>query len=346
MADRQVLEEQELTFTVHAQHSNSNPLIYSVSSLPSGAIFDPGTQVFTWVPSVGQTGSYNPEFTVTDGEFTDIMTVTIIVSPNPPALSITADPLTVDPGQSTTLTWTSSYADTVSIEPGIGTVATSGSVTVSPTVTTAYTITATGPGPGGSASDTITIVVNDQPAGVTAIGIIRDAQNGEPLSGADVSITDLEKTQSTITLNDGSYSISGIATGLAHITASLEGYTTGNWQTNYDEPGIWKIDFALNREAERSTVQGTLINSTSLQPEEGVTITLGGTNNSCVTSADGTFVLNDVPYGLQTLSIVKGNTQNTFITLLIDKNPYTLDLAVPYRNGRSDPAEITIMLPA
>ncbi len=141
-------------------------------------------------------------------------------------------------------------------------------------------------------------------------------------------------------MNDGSYSISGIATGLAQITVSLEGYTTGNWQTDYYESGFWKIDFTLNSDSEFSTVQGSIINSTTLQPEEGVTITLGGTNNSCVTLADGTFVLDDVPYGQQTLYIVEENNRYTTITLLVDKNPYILDLAVPYRNGRSDPAEI------
>lgn len=41
------------------------------------------------------------------------------------------------------------------------------------------------------------------------------------------------------------YTITAIGSG-GTATASLEGYTTGNWQTNYDEPGIWKIDFALN----------------------------------------------------------------------------------------------------
>ncbi|MBN2333907.1 MAG: carboxypeptidase regulatory-like domain-containing protein [Deltaproteobacteria bacterium] len=338
VADQHVLEEQELAFTVHAQSSSDEPLTYSASNLPAGATFNPDTQVFSWTPVVGQAGSYQPEFRVTDGDITASMTVTIIVSPNPPVVSLTADPLTVDPGQPTTLTWTSSYADTVTIEPGIGLVATSGSVMVSPAATTTYTTTATGPG--GSVSDAITIVVNIQATAVTAIGIISDGQSGEPLAGVNVSITDAEKTQSTITLSDGSYAIYGITPGSATITASLEGYTTGSWQTIYDEPGIWKIDFALHKESALSMVMGTIVNSTSLEPEAGVTITLGGTDNACVTAADGTFALDDVPYGQQTLYITQENTQNTFITLLIDKNPYELDLAVPYRNGRSEPAEI------
>ena len=160
IADQQVLEEQEFTFTVHAQTINLNPLIYSVSNLPSGATFDPGTQVFTWIPSVGQFGGYNPEFTVTDGQITLTMIVNIIVSPNPPVISVTADPPTVDPGQSATLTWTSLDADTVSIDNGIGTVELNGSLVVMPSVTTTYTITATGPGGTISAQVTVSIAIS------------------------------------------------------------------------------------------------------------------------------------------------------------------------------------------
>lgn len=63
-----------------------------------------------------------------------------------PVVVLTADPATIRPGQTTTLSWTSSNATVCSLDNGVGSVPLSGSVTVSPSETTTYTLTATGPG--------------------------------------------------------------------------------------------------------------------------------------------------------------------------------------------------------
>jgi len=60
-------------------------------------------------------------------------------------------------GETSTLTWSSTHADCCYIEPDIGSVALSDSVSVSPTTTTTYTITAFGAD--GNASDQVTINV-------------------------------------------------------------------------------------------------------------------------------------------------------------------------------------------
>lgn len=75
-----------------------------------------------------------------------------------PTISLTASQTTITAGQSTTLQWTSTNASTVAIEPGIGTVATSGMRAVSPTSSVTYNATATGPG--GTASAPLRITVN------------------------------------------------------------------------------------------------------------------------------------------------------------------------------------------
>ena len=63
-----------------------------------------------------------------------------------PTATLTATPQTIAPGQSATLTWSTSNATSVSINQGIGAVATSGTRSVSPATTTTYTITATNGG--------------------------------------------------------------------------------------------------------------------------------------------------------------------------------------------------------
>ncbi len=84
----------------------------------------------------------------------------------PPSVNLSASPGKIDLGNSSTLTWSSSNATSVSISPDvgpdIGTVATSGQRSVSPTTSTTYTIVATGPG--GSKSDRATVKVHMPPS--------------------------------------------------------------------------------------------------------------------------------------------------------------------------------------
>ena len=75
----------------------------------------------------------------------------------PPEVSLSAEPSEIAEGESATLSWTSEYAETLSIEPEIWTVEPNGSVTATPIQTTTFTIAATGSG--GDASSQTTVVV-------------------------------------------------------------------------------------------------------------------------------------------------------------------------------------------
>ncbi len=93
--------------------------------------------------------------------------VGVSVTDPSPTVSITANPETVLFGASSTLSWSSTNADTCVIEPRISSVDPNGSTVVSPPRTTTYTITATGPG--GTATDqamvTVKADVEAQPEG-------------------------------------------------------------------------------------------------------------------------------------------------------------------------------------
>ncbi|WP_167527983.1 Ig-like domain-containing protein [Desulfosarcina alkanivorans] len=74
-----------------------------------------------------------------------------------PTAAIYADPVHLDVvGQTTTLSWVFSNADTCMVDQGIGTVQLGGSLVVTPEKNTTYTITATGPG--GMAKDRVAVV--------------------------------------------------------------------------------------------------------------------------------------------------------------------------------------------
>jgi peptidoglycan-associated lipoprotein len=81
--------------------------------------------------------------------------------PPKPTVSIQANPTTINKGDSSTLSWTSTDATQLTISPDVGAVNAQGSTQVSPANSTTYTVTASGPG--GSADSSVRVTVN-QPA--------------------------------------------------------------------------------------------------------------------------------------------------------------------------------------
>jgi peptidoglycan-associated lipoprotein len=78
-----------------------------------------------------------------------------------PTVTLQASPASINKGESATLSWNSTDATQLTIEPEVGAVTAQGSTKVTPSDSTTYTITATGPG--GSASATATVTVNAPP---------------------------------------------------------------------------------------------------------------------------------------------------------------------------------------
>jgi peptidoglycan-associated lipoprotein len=78
--------------------------------------------------------------------------------PAQPTVTLNASPATVNPGETVTLSWSSTNATDLDIQPGVGKVAPQGTTPVNPTTSTTYTITATGAG--GTATATAHVDVN------------------------------------------------------------------------------------------------------------------------------------------------------------------------------------------
>ena len=82
-------------------------------------------------------------------------------APARPTVTLQASPSSVNAGESSTLSWNSTDATQLSIDPGVGAVPAQGTAKVTPSDTATYTITASGPG--GSTSATATVTVNAPP---------------------------------------------------------------------------------------------------------------------------------------------------------------------------------------
>jgi hypothetical protein len=81
IGNKTVNEGELLEFTITATDPDGDILTYSVSNLPTGASFDPGTQTFSWIPDFTQAGSYyGIYFEVTDGDLADYEDIIIIVN--------------------------------------------------------------------------------------------------------------------------------------------------------------------------------------------------------------------------------------------------------------------------
>jgi peptidoglycan-associated lipoprotein len=88
-----------------------------------------------------------------------------------PTVTLQANPTSLNKGDSTTLSWSSTNATQLTIAPEVGAVAPEGSTKVTPGDSTTYTITASGPGGSADASVRVTVAapppppVEEKPAG-------------------------------------------------------------------------------------------------------------------------------------------------------------------------------------
>ncbi|MBR9984474.1 MAG: hypothetical protein KFF68_01065, partial [Desulfosarcina sp.] len=146
--------------------------------------------------SPAETTTYTLTATGSGGITSASVTVTVI--PLPPKVTLTADPVEIACGESTTLTWSSQWADQIVIDPGIGTVVPAGLMQAFPQSDTTYTITATGPA--GTATASAMVVVRS-PMNIA----ITSPVDGETIDRPDVTVqgtfTNETGTETGITVN-------------------------------------------------------------------------------------------------------------------------------------------------
>jgi hypothetical protein len=255
----------------------------------------------------------------------------------PPQVSISANPPSIKGGESSVLTWTSTHADTCSIEPDLGSVAPNGSRIVSPQESTTFTITASGAG--GSTSASVTITVLYPPT----VKISADPETILLNQSCTLSWNSTHSDFCVIDSGIGRVDVSGYITvspsetTIYTITAfGPGGNATDSVTISVLQPSItitlpFDGDFISRTDVR---VQGTMTNIG--EHDFGVTV------NGVVAIVDGTrFVANHVPLEegenmvIATMTDKNGNTTTTSITLIAEAAANNIILTADPESGVS-----------
>jgi hypothetical protein len=292
-----------------------------------------------------QTTTYTITATGSSGTATDSVTVTVTYPP--PTVSISADPVNILVGESSTLSWTTTWADSANIDNGIGNVPVNGSISVSPTELTTYTITVSGLGGSAQAS---AIVNSIDPSVAPTANISADPENILIGESSVLSWTTANADSITITPGIGSVdpygstSVSPAETTTYTITAEGPG----------GEPAIQTVTVSVNPlsisitsplngdtiYAPQVTVEGSVSNAAG--NETGVVV-----NGVLAMVYGNEFVANHVPLeeGENTITAAAtdaaGNTLSAEITVTADTTGDYIWITVDEESGVT-PFEATL----
>ena len=109
-----------------------------------------------------------------------------------PTIALSASPASVHAGQPVTLTWSSTNATSITLEPSVGRVAAQGSTTLKLSQSTTYTVTATGPGGSAHASAQVTITPAPPPAAVQKPSQEEISSDQRQMRGLDEQIQEIK----------------------------------------------------------------------------------------------------------------------------------------------------------
>jgi RHS repeat-associated protein len=232
------------TLSWHTEHAHSVSISPGIGSVqPFGSMTVSPEQSTTFIVTA-------------TGHGTATASASLIVTMPQPLVTLSAIPATIKRGESSTLSWQSFNGSNASIDQGIGTVPLTGTMTVSPELTTTYAITVTGPS--GNATDTarvhVTADVEPQPEGsfgeqyqdlipadataeydpgrfIVLTGFVH-SEAGQPLDGVLVSIHGHPGYGSVRTDMEGRFSIPAEGGSVVRVQYEKEGYITSHRQVH------------------------------------------------------------------------------------------------------------------
>ena len=151
--------------------------------------------------------------------------------PAQPTVTLNASPATVNSGQTVDLSWSSTNATDLTIDPSVGKVAPQGSTPVNPTTSTTYTITATGEGGSATASARVTVNVARAATPAPAANPNINALFSESIQDA---FFDLDKSDLTSEARQALTKDAEFLRSYPQVRISLEGHCDERGSTEYN----------------------------------------------------------------------------------------------------------------
>lgn len=275
----------------------------------------------------------------------------LTVNANAPTATLTANPVSVTQGSASTLTWSSTNAASCSIDNGVGTVTpnTTGTSSVTPSVSTTYTLTCTGPG--GTATSMATVSVTALQADLTAGAVSPgSATAGSPVT-LSATITNGGNGPTNATFNDlfqratdssgsgatdiGTYASAALASG---------GSNTASRSYTFPSSGTWYVRACADKSSGGDT-NGAITESNELNncgPWTAITVSAASPPSSCTVDNPNptlgvpvTYTANggSAPYTwTPSGGSGSGSTGNTITRTYSVAGPYTMQVSA---NGSS-----------
>ncbi|MGD0962536.1 MAG: peptidoglycan-associated lipoprotein Pal [Candidatus Acidiferrales bacterium] len=149
-----------------------------------------------------------------------------------PTVTLDASPASITPGQTVTLSWSSTSATDLDVEPGVGKVAPQGSTPVNPSESTTYTITATGSGGTATASARVDVTAPAPAAAAEASG----PANVQELFDQNIkdAFFDLDKSDLRADAREALTKDAEFLRSYPQVRLSLEGHCDERGSTEYN----------------------------------------------------------------------------------------------------------------
>jgi hypothetical protein len=266
--------------------------------------------------------------TATNATSTDTATAVVVVnSAQTKLLFCYASPTNISVGEASTLFYQSQNATSVTITPGIGSAPLGGSVTVTPTVTTNYTIVATGP---GNLTDSCSVAVNVTPG--TAPRIVR-------FSAIPATITS-GQTSSLLWVVDNATTVSISTIGNVSVNGSQDvspTTTTTYTLTATNATGSVTAQATVTVTAAGPVITFTAVPNPSPSPGSPVVLTCSATNATSIN-------LNGTAGGPGPVTVTVNPQQTTTYTCTATGNGQTSQqsLTVTVGGGGNTPPTIVV----
>ena len=271
----------------------------------------PTTTTTYTLTATGPGGTVNQSVTVNVG--------TTSTSGNPQIVRFEANPLSITPGGTSTLSWTTTGANTVSISPGVGNVNPNGSTTVSPTQTTTYTLTATSSdGKSVTAPITVTVAGANIPQIVTFVATPQNISPGQStkicwqVNGA-TSISITPGVGSNLNANDCATVTPATTTTYTLTATNATGQIQGNVTVNVGTVQI----LTFTASPPNSSAAGNPVVLSWTTANASTVVLIGGDIAPQSLQANGTFTVNPISNQTYTLTAYGPGGQTVSVTISV-----------------------------